>query len=81
MEQNENNERPRTEEEQRLYNFAQVCLARYMLSRGVIEDFSEYSDKYAEVFEMLATGCLHTERQLDWGKLQDEVKASVKKTL
>ncbi len=71
-------EKPNETEEkalaQRYYNGAQILLIKYMLHQGIITSAEEYAEKYAEVFDLLASGALQTKASLDWGKLRHKMQ-------
>jgi len=58
----------------KLKNMSQVFLIKYMLYKGVIASADEYSERFAEVFDMLASGELETQRRIDWDSLRRRVK-------
>ena len=61
-------------EGQKLYNLSQVFLVKYLIHTGVITSAEEYAEKYAEVFHLLATGTLETQRRINWDSLRAKVK-------
>lgn len=68
-----------TEEEraeaQKFYNYAQIFLIKYMLHKGIVASAEEYADKFAEIFDMLASGALQTRRKVDWNGVRKKMDA------
>ena len=60
-------------EAQKCYNYAQVFLIKYMLDQRVITSAEEYTEKYAEIFHMLATGAIQTRRKVDWHRIRKKM--------
>jgi len=57
----------------KLYNLSQTFLIKYMIQTGVIKDVDEYTENYAEAFEMLAKGTLQCPRKMDWREVKKKV--------
>lgn len=82
MERNPNKEQSVDEREAaRFYNGAQILLIKYMLCKGLITSAEEYAEKYAEIFDLLASGAIQTRASLDWNKLRERVDKIRQSTL
>lgn len=59
-----------------LYNKAQVCLIRYMLLKGIIQEPEDYVRKgYAEAFDLLSSGSLSVPHKVDWDSIRKKVRS------
>lgn len=74
----ESTERPRTDEEVRLWNLSQLFLIRYQIKRGLISTVEEFVEGTAPLFELIGERYVVQDPR-DWQTIIDEAKAEIKK--